>query len=177
MPLPRILISVPRPLERCLDLTDEHIAAALVSREATGALLLEMARIAKPEQGAPKMLLVLARAAREKCAWLGGPILVQISPAADKTELRVAFDRGGGVLVGVFPKLLVPVSFDEFDRGLEVASRVVEPLKVYRQEGKIVLAPNRRMSMHRMPALLEIPRSAPILDFSALEDPSSKKKR
>lgn len=167
---------MPRPLERCIDLTDEHIAAALVSREKTGELLVELARIARPDEGASKILLVLARAAREKCPWIGGPLMVQLSPIEEKTELRVAYDKGGGVLVGVFPKLLVPVPLAELNRSLEVAARVIEPLKVYRQEGRIVLAPNRRMSMHRMPALLEIPRAAPVLDFSALESSTAKKK-
>ena len=171
-----ILVGV-RALERCLDLTDEHIAAALPSREATGRLLADLARIARPNEGASKILIVLARAAKEKCAWLGGPLLVEISPSGDKTELRMAFDRGGGVLEAVFPKLLVPVPLDELDRSLKVAARVLEPLKVYRQEGRIVLAPNRRMSMHRMPALLEIPRAPKALDFSALESPQAPKKR
>lgn len=164
-------------LKRCLDLTDEHIAAVLPSREDTGKLLAELARIAKPNEGASKILIVLGRAAREKCAWLGGPLLVQITSVDGKTEIRIAFDRGGGVLEGLFPKLLVPVPLDEFDRSLKVAARVLEPLKVYRQEGRIVLAPSRRMSMHKMPALLEIPKAAPMLDFSALLDPSSAKKR
>lgn len=162
-------------LKRCVDVTDEQIAAALVSREATGALLATMASIARPNEGAAKMLLVLARAAKEKCAWLGGPLLVQIAPVGDKTEIRVANDKGGGVLVAVFAKLLVGVPFAEIERSLRAAPKVVEPLRVYHQEGRIVLAPNKRASMHSMPAVFEIRRVSPVLDMSAVEDSDKKR--
>ncbi len=166
-----------RPLKRCFDLTDEDIADALVSREATSELLAELVRVARPDDGAPKILIVFARAARAKCPWLGGPLLVQLAPIEHNTEIRVAADKGGGVLVGVFQKILVPVPFAEFERGLRVAQRVVDPLRVYPQDGKLVLAPNRRLSTHRMPAILEIPRKTAVLDFSALEESAPKKQK
>jgi hypothetical protein len=162
-------------VKRCIDLTDDQIAAALVSREATGELLATMAKIARPNEGAAKILIPLARAAKEKCAWLSGPLLVQITPVGEKTEVRIAADRGGGVLVAVFEKLIVGAPFSEFERGLKTAPRVVEPLRVFLQPDKIVLAPNRRMSEHRLPAILELARKSPVLDFSALEDTSRKK--
>src|SRR5262249_39841793 len=153
-------------LKRCIDLTDDQIDAALVSREATGELLGEMAKVARPKEGAPKILFVLARAARQKCAWLGGPLLVQIVPAGEKTEVRIATDRGGGVVVALFAKQLVDAPFSEFERSLKVAARMVEPLRVYPQEGKIVLAPNRRMSTSKMPAVFEMKKASAVLDFS-----------
>ncbi len=153
-----------------MDLGDEEIEAALVSREKATELLTEMTGASRPGEGAPKILLVLARAARARCAWLGGPLMVQITAAGEnreKTELRVAFDRGGGVLVAIFSKMILDAPFEEFERSLKVAPRAVEPLRIFPQEGRIVLAPNKRMSIAAMPAL---PRKSPVLDFSALEE-------
>ena len=155
-----------------MDLTDEQIDAALVSREKATELLTEMTGAAKPGEGASKILLVLAHAARARCAWLGGPLMVQVSPVGDKTEIRVAYDRGGGVLVAIFSKMVLDAPFEEFARSLKVAPRAVEPLRVFAQDGRIVLAPNKRMSIAAMPAL---PRKSPVLDFSALEGGDKKK--
>jgi hypothetical protein len=163
---------VASPLERRLDLTDERIDEALASREATDALLVEMARVARPRQGATKILVVLARAAAQKCAWLEGPLLVQIAPAGRKTELRVAVDRGGGVLEAVFAKRLLDVPFDEFVENLEGAPRAVEPLRVYRQGDRIVLAPGKRQK-----SLAAMPRLQKVLDFSALEKENEGEKK
>jgi hypothetical protein len=76
------------------------------------------------------------------------------------------------VLVAIFAKLVLDAPFEEFEKSVKVAPRAVEPLRVFRQEGRIVLAPNKRMSIHAMPAL---PRKSAVLDFSALEGGDKKK--
>ena len=159
---------------RCLDLTDDEIEAALVSKEATGALLAEMARVARPGEGAEKMIFVVARASREKHRWTGGPVMVQLARIGDrleKTEMRVAYDRGGGVLVALFAKLLVDTPLAEIEQAVRAAPSAIAPLKLYAQpDGRVVLAPNKRLSAHALP-VIEMPRGRPVLDFSALERP------
>jgi hypothetical protein len=145
-------------LKRCWDLTDAHIKAALGSRRAMGQLLREMAAVARPSSGAPKILIALARLAGPTCDWMEGSLRVELTSVEGETHIRTTEDLGGGVMEVVFPRLVVPVPFEEFERSLRLAPRAVEPLKVRGAEKgstSIVLS-HRRSRSTKMPAAFEL---------------------
>jgi hypothetical protein len=132
--------SVAGSLRRCWDLTEAEILEALPSRRATGLLLREMSVIAKPNTGAPKMLIAIARMAQPECDWIDGTLRVELDSVDGKTRLAIMEDLGGGVKELVFPRLVVDAPLEEFERSLRLAPRAVEPLELQKDTpDKLVL--------------------------------------
>lgn len=120
-------------IQRLWDLTEAHIRAAIGERRTMGNLLRDLAAIARPGAGAPKILIAIARMAEPTCDWLEGSLRVEIScfeGQAAKTQIMITEDLGGGVLEVVFPRLVLDVPIVEFERSLRLAPRAVEPLKL-----------------------------------------------
>jgi len=151
---------MPRPggkptlnIQRLWDLTEAHIKEAIGDRTSMAKLLRELASLARPGEGAPKILIAIARIAEPGCDWLEGTLRVEIAPVqgAEKTKtlISIAEDLGGGVLELLFPRLTLDVPIAEFERSLRLAPRAVEPLaiKVAKdQPGKLFLTHKKTKS-------------------------------
>jgi hypothetical protein len=128
-------------IKRCFELTDAHVAAAVESRETTKVLLEYLASIAKPNQGAPKMLLIFARMATNACEWLDGDLRVEIKGDGDVSVMEIMTELGGGLRERALPSLALHVPLVEFARAVERVPKMVEPLMIKTKNDKrIVLA-------------------------------------
>jgi hypothetical protein len=126
--------------ERCIDMTPAQVVRALESSTSMGALLRHMASIARAGEGAPKILVPIARMASTECDWFDeGGLTAEIAPAEGKTVILVAIDLGLGMRELLFPRLHLEVPFDEFVRVLENAPQLVFPMKCRRTKKSIML--------------------------------------
>ena len=125
--------------ERCIDMTPAQVGAALESSGAMGELLSHMAQVARPGQGAPKILVPIARMASNECDWIEGGLTAEITSEPGKTVILVAVELGLGMRELLFPRLKLDVPYDEFDRMLENAPQLVYPMKCKRTKKSIVL--------------------------------------
>lgn len=128
MPLPR----------RCIDVTPSQIAEALHTKEATGELLAHMAKIAKPGEGAAKILVVIARLATTECDWLEGGLVVTLV-GAERTQLTIAVDLGVGMRELLFPRLTLGVPRAEIASAIRKAPALVFPMMAFFERDKVVL--------------------------------------
>jgi hypothetical protein len=124
---------------RCIDLTAEHVAEAVSSKDAMEELLGHMARIARPGEGAPKILVPIARMATTECEWLEGGLVVTVSGTATLARLLVAVDLGVGMRELLFPRLQLAVPRAEFVRAIKVAPALVHPMLIFFEKDAIVL--------------------------------------
>ena len=105
------------------------------------ALLQHMAQIARPAEGAPKILVPIARMASSDCDWLEGGLRVDISGTADKTQIAIAVDLGGGVRELLFPRLSLKVPKNELVRAVKLAPVLVHPMKSrLEKDGRLILS-------------------------------------
>ena len=123
-------------IKRCFELSDEEVATATETRESTKALLLHLARIAQPNTGCAKVLLVFARMATSACEWIDGDLHVVIATKGDGTAVDVFTELGLGMRERLFPQLVYPVPLDEFVRAIERVPDRVRPLVVVGQSAK-----------------------------------------
>lgn len=121
--------------ERCIDLTEDHIDHGLGSVERMRELLEHLARIAKANEGAAKILVAISRIATTSCEWLEGRLHVEVDDILGATEIEVSSDLGGGVRELIFPRLLLDVPQAELVNAVKLAPRLVTPLK-YRVRGE-----------------------------------------
>ena len=61
-------------IKRCLELSDRDIASAVAERGTTKALLDQLAKVSRPGDGAPKLLLVFAKIASSEVDWIDGAL-------------------------------------------------------------------------------------------------------
>lgn len=126
--------------DRCIDVTPTQVAKALESSASMGALLRHMAKIARPGEGAPKILVPIARMASNECIWIDeGGLTAEITPVEGKTVILVAVDLGLGMRELLFPRLHLGVPYEEFTRVLENAPQLVYPMKCRRTKKSILL--------------------------------------
>ncbi len=127
--------------ERCVDLKPVQVVRALRSRAAMQVLLQHMARIARPAEGAPKILVPIARMASSDCDWLEGGLRVDISGTAEKTQIAIAVELGGGVRELLFPRLSLAVPKNELFRAVKLAPVLVHPMKSrLEKDGRLILS-------------------------------------
>jgi len=113
---------------RCRDITDDHIAAAIESRDGTRALLQHAATIAKPREAGARVLLVFAKMATPECDWLEGALRVELARDGAQTVIESYAEIGAGLKERVFPRLVFNVSFDEFIAAIKKFPQAVAPL-------------------------------------------------
>lgn len=128
--------------QRCVDLNEDHIDEALVSVEAMRRLLEHLARIAKPKEGAAKILVAISRIATTACEWLEGALHVEVDELIGTTEIAVMSDLGGGVRELIFPRLLLDVPHDELVRAVKLAPRLITPLNFRVRGERMILKRN-----------------------------------
>jgi hypothetical protein len=117
-------------ITRCLELTDEDLEKAVVSSAATKELIAHLVSIARPNDGAPKIILLFARMAAGSCDWLDGYLHLEITGDEQTSGIEVMTELGGGMRERVLPRITLGVPLSEFARALERAPHLVEPLVV-----------------------------------------------
>lgn len=131
--------------ERCSDITEADVAHAVSSADALRALLDHVAAVARPEEGAPKMLLAIARLATPQCTWLDGQLRVGIDGDDQQTRVSILVAAPGQTPRRLAPPTCLSVPFDEFTRAVRLAPRLIEPLQVLENGARIVLgSPEKR---------------------------------
>lgn len=103
-------------------------------------LLKRVVEIAVPEAGCPKVLMAVARLVGQE--WLeGGDLRVELTGDDANTTLTIMCDYGVGIRERLLPPAELPVPLDEFSRALELSPRLVLPLRITDEVGKIILTP------------------------------------
>lgn len=126
-------------LASCAELTSEHLDEAAASSTAMRALLTWAERVARPGQGAPRLLLALARL--PDAEWIEGTPYVEVLGAGDATVISVFTSHGGGIRERVFPTVRIPAPVHEFLRAVDRDARVVQPMRVLPRSNGVLLAP------------------------------------
>jgi hypothetical protein len=126
-------------LESCTELTAEHAKQAASSSVEMRTFLKRVAEVAKPGEGCPKVLMAFAHLVGQE--WVEGDLRVEVSGDDTSTSVAVMSEHGVGIRERLLPTTKFPVSIDEFERALELAPRMVLPLRITDEEGKIVLTP------------------------------------
>lgn len=126
-------------LESCTELTVEHAKLAASSSVGIRNLLTRVSAIAKPGEGCPKVLMAVARLVGQD--WIDGELRVELSGDDTVTTLIVMCDYGVGIRERLLPTIRFSVPIDEFRRALELAPKLVLPLKISEHEGLIILTP------------------------------------
>lgn len=158
-------------LSRCAEISDEVVARAVLSHDAMKALLAKAAEIARPMEGAARILVALARMATTACTWLEGDLVVEIVGDDEVSVVEVLAELGGGLRERVFPTFTLHVSIDEFVRAVRLVPRMVLPLKMQERAGRLVFsAPEAVRHSTRPPPAIEVEE-----DFLSIEvtDPES----
>lgn len=132
----------------CFEVDESLIERALAAptsleestpREKVFALIERMASVARPRQGAARLLVVLAAVAR--ASWLEGALEVWLRPLGDLTELELLLHDGLSYTRLCAP-LLVAAPFKEFETSVARAAALLSPLEV--AEG----APSGEIRLH-----------------------------
>jgi len=105
-------------------------------------LLTHMAKLAKPLEGATKILVPICQMASKRCTWVDGGLIIEINEMAsgERTKIVVALDIGGGSRELLIPKLDLDVPWKEFASAIENAPRLVDPMKVRMKKRSVLLA-------------------------------------
>jgi hypothetical protein len=134
-------MSVYAHIKRCLELADRDIASAVADRRLAKALLDQLAKVSRPGDGAPKLLLVFAKLASESVEWIDGALRVEMVGDSDVTVVEVLSELGLGMHERVFPSFKMGVPLEEFARAVERVPHMIAPLKVASASGRrLVLA-------------------------------------
>jgi hypothetical protein len=125
-------------LESCAEIDASHANAAVASRDALRKLLARVAQIARPDEGCPKILLVLGRLARGDVEWLDGTICAELSADEGSTLLSILSDVGFGLFEPMFPPVRLDAPLDEFERAVKLAPKMSAPLQATPTNGKLL---------------------------------------
>jgi hypothetical protein len=126
-------------LESVSDLTSEHAKLAASSSAEIRKLLKRVAEIAQPGEGCPKIMMALARLVGQP--WVEGDLRIELSGDDTSTTMNVMCDYGVGIRERLLPLTRFAVPIDEFERALELAPKLVLPLRISEEDGKLVLTP------------------------------------
>jgi hypothetical protein len=158
-------------ITRCAELSEDDIVSALEDRRSAKMLLERLARVAQPNEGAPKVLHFLARMAKA-VDWIDGTLHVELIAEGDAVRVNVLSDVGIGMQERLFPSFKMAARFEEFTRMVELMPRRVEPLAVVIEEvGRLVLAAEVDA---RWPT--SIPKAVPIAEDSLYRRKGSRPK-
>ena len=128
-------------ITQSVELDERDVAAAVVARDATRALLVRLATVAAPETGVAKVLLVFARMATTACDWIDGDLCIELVSDDDMTLVETATELGGGLRERIFPPLPFRAPLSEFARAIDSAPAMIAPLAVRaKSEQRITLS-------------------------------------
>jgi hypothetical protein len=117
-------------LARCLDLRDQDVADAVVTRGAAKSLLAHLATISAPNTGVAKVLLLFARMATTACDWLDGDLYIELVGDDELTVIEALTELGGGLRERVFAPTSFGVPLVEFARAIERVPHLIAPLAI-----------------------------------------------
>lgn len=126
-------------LASCAELTTAHADEAARSSSSLRALLAWASEIARPGEGAPKLLMAVARLTDAE--WFEGTPFVEIRGDDATTTLSIFADHGMGIRERVVPLTRLAVGFDEFARAVRLAPRLVAPFRALEKDDALVLCP------------------------------------
>ena len=115
-------------LTRCMQLSDPDISQGLESRADCRRLLDRLSAISKPNDGAPKLLMLFARLASNEVDWLDGELRIEVVGDDEACVVEVLSDLGGGLRERVFPAFVMNAPLLELTRAVERVPRVIAPL-------------------------------------------------
>jgi len=122
------------------DLTEEHVAEAIESRESVKALLRQLAQISKPGTGGARVLLLFAGIATPECEWLEGALRVEITGQGDSISVSTVSDIGGGLKERVLPVVTLNFPLAELTTTIVANPQSIAPLLASRPaEDRLVL--------------------------------------
>lgn len=123
----------------CAELTMEDAEEAACSSASMRALLAWAGRIARPGEGAPKVLMAIARLRRAD--WVQGTPYVEIRGDASTTTLSVVSHHGIGIYEQLLPQTVMQVPVDEFTRAIRLAPQLIAPFRAHPRGDALFLAP------------------------------------
>jgi hypothetical protein len=126
-------------LASCAELTTEDAEEASRSANAMRALFVWAARVARPGEGAPKLLMAIARLARAE--WVDGTPVIEISGSSTETTIAIFSDHGMGIRERLLPQAKLRVPVDEFARAVRLAPQLISPFRAQERKGTLVLTP------------------------------------
>jgi len=123
-------MSIYAHIKRCLELSDRDITSAIADRRLAKALLDQLAKVSKPSDGAPKLLLMFAKIAAQQVDWIDGALRVELVGDGEVTTVEVLTELGLGMHERVFPSFKMAVPLEEFARAVERVPHMIEPLSI-----------------------------------------------
>jgi hypothetical protein len=126
-------------LESCGELTPEIAREAASSRESMRDFLSWAATTARPDEGAPKVLLAVAQLG--EAGWVDGTLYIDIAGDDSVTKLSIFADYGFGIRERLLPLARLLVPFDEFVRAVRLAPKLIAPFQSEQIAGSLVLTP------------------------------------
>jgi hypothetical protein len=152
-------------IKRCLELSDKDIASAVEDRQLVKALLDQLAKVSKPSDGAPKLLLVFSKLAADAVDWIDGSLRIELAADGDGTAVEVLTELGLGMHERVFPSFRMAVPLEEFARAVERVPHMIAPLTV-QQKGP------RRFTLAAVTDDMEVSASELLPEAVAISDES-----
>lgn len=139
-------------INRCIDLGEEHVAAAVQARDETRALLEHLARVSAPNTGAAKVLILFARMATNACDWLDGDLRIEIVGDAEVSVVEVMCELGAGMRERVFPPVAIRAPLVEFLRAVERVPHLISPLAIAMKTGRrLVFCASEQVRLSTLP--------------------------
>jgi len=135
-----------------MDLPQREVEESMVWGDDIKELLEHMAAISRPNDGAPRVLIVFAEMATGGCDWLDGELRIELVDADDATVIECMTDLGGGFRERVFPPLVMKASIDEFRRATSVPEMIAPLVVKTVRDRRIVLVAERVAEMPSMVA-------------------------
>src|ERR1700729_1563272 len=128
-------------IKRCLELSDRDVASAIADRRMAKALLDQLAKVSRPGDGAPKLLLVFAKMAAAEVDWIDGGLRGEMVGEAGVTVVEVLSELGLGMRERVFASFKMGVPLEEFARAVERVPHMIAPLAISSStNGRLVLS-------------------------------------
>jgi hypothetical protein len=128
-------MSIYAHIKRCLELSERDIALAVAEKRVAKALVDQLAKVSKPGDGAPKLLLLFAKIAASGVEWMDGALHLELVSDGDKTAVDVLSELGMGMRERVFPSFKMSVPLEEFARAVERVPHMIAPLSIVATSG------------------------------------------
>ncbi|MBX3229367.1 MAG: hypothetical protein KIT84_17895 [Labilithrix sp.] len=126
-------------LETCAELTLEHAREAAASLVSMRAFLDWASFTARPEEGAPKVLLAIAQLAQ--ASWIDGALYVDVTGDDAVTKISIFADYGFGIRERLLPLARLDAPFDEFVRAVRLSPKLIAPFRGETLAGSLILTP------------------------------------
>jgi hypothetical protein len=137
---------------RCIHLSKAEIVRAAQSSGDCRALLEHVARVAKPHDGAPLLLLLFARLATIACDWLDGDLVIEMEAIPPiTTRVTIATELGLELRERVFPTFDIGAPLDEFTRAVRRIPQMIEPLLVEMAPDRMILRASEHVRSSAIP--------------------------